>query len=144
MATFLLTWNPDGPGLPESRLVAGRRLAGRWGVGVRRSGISAGDRAFLLRQHRQRGIVAAGLFTGEIYPDEHWNGSGRVTTYADVAFDEVPALADRLPVDLLRAEVPGVAWNHLQGSGVRVRPPHDRDLEELWRDHLRARRSRAD
>ncbi|WP_306205720.1 hypothetical protein [Actinoplanes sp. RD1] len=136
MATFLLTWNPGGRGMSESGLVPG--LRGRWGVGIRRTGIAPGDRAFLLRQHRQRGLVAAGRFTGGIYADEHWDGSGRVTTYADVAFDEVVAVADRLPVELLRAEVPGVAWNHLQGSGVQVRPPHDRDLEDLWRDHLSA------
>ena len=75
MATFLLTWNPKA--WPESdyaaavaATAAGRPVRRRWGVGQRRSGITAGDRAFLARVVRDRGVVATGRFTSESYPAE--------------------------------------------------------------------------
>jgi hypothetical protein len=74
MATFLLTWNPDGQGWPDAEheaaveaAAAGRALLERWSVALRKSGIHIGDRAFLVRQRRERGIVASGRFTSEIY-----------------------------------------------------------------------------
>ncbi|GAA1852806.1 hypothetical protein [Asanoa iriomotensis] len=138
MATFLLTWNPKGwPDADYAEAVAataaGRHLARRWGVGQRRSGINAGDRAFLVRLVQDRGIVGAGRFTGEVYADQHRD---RVRHFAEVELELLLPLADRLPPHVLKARVPGVAWDHLQGSGILVRPPHDRALEELWTSHV--------
>ncbi|WP_433206298.1 hypothetical protein ACQP00_39300 [Dactylosporangium sp. CS-047395] len=141
MATFLLTWNPDVAGWDDAAhagaVHAGRAVLGRWGVGIRRSGISVGDRAFLFRQRHERGVVARATFTSEIYENAHWDGSGRTTTFAEVAFDTLLPVGDRIPVEVLRAVVPGVPWDHLQGSGVAVRPPAAADLERLWRDHVK-------
>jgi 5-methylcytosine-specific restriction protein A len=39
---------------------------------------------------------------------------------------------DRLPVEHLRAEVPEVKWDHIQGSGITVPSPAVRKLHELW------------
>jgi 5-methylcytosine-specific restriction protein A len=105
-------------------------------VGIRKHGIEPEDRAFLLRQHDTRGIVAAGTFTSEIYQDEHWDGSGRPTVYADVDFENILAPEDRLPVDVLRREVPDVPWDRLQGSGVQVPAESEGALEDLWDEHL--------
>lgn len=142
MATFLLTWNPDGKawsGGGYERVVeahaSGRSLSDRWGVGIRKSGIAAGDRAFLVRQRRERGIVASGFFLGEIYTAEHWEDPARLSTYADVRWDILLPVADRLPVSDLRQSVPMVAWDHLQGSGVLVASPGDRRLEQVWSRH---------
>jgi hypothetical protein len=95
VAMFLLTWNPDSDGWPEDDYAAaveatavGAAHESRWSVGIRRSGVSVGDRAYMVRQRHERGIVAS-AFASEIYEDEHWDGSGRMTTYADVAFDVV-------------------------------------------------------
>ena len=44
-----------------------------------------GNPAFLLRQELDRGIVAAGWFTSDVYPAEHWDGSGRQANYAEPA-----------------------------------------------------------
>lgn len=131
MRTFLLTWNPDGPG--RSSLV-GLTGVHRWGVGIRKSGIAEGDRAYLFRQRHERGLVASGWFDSEIYPGEHFDGSGRITTYADIRFDLVLPVADRLDVTLLKSRVPTVAWDHLQGSGVEVKAPDL--LDELWSAHV--------
>ncbi|GAA3945364.1 HNH endonuclease [Actinoplanes auranticolor] len=143
MATFLLTWNPDGPGWPDpdheaavEAASAGQSQLRRWSVALRKSGIAIGDRAFLVRQRRQRGIVASGHFSHTIYEDKHWDGSGRLTTYADIEFDQVLALNDRLPVEVLKNKVPAITWDRLQGSGVSVAQPHDQELEELWQAHV--------
>jgi hypothetical protein len=53
------------------------------------TGISIGDCAYLVRQRRGRGIVASGWFTSEIYPHEHWDGSGKTTTYANLELDVI-------------------------------------------------------
>jgi 5-methylcytosine-specific restriction enzyme A len=141
MATFLLTWNPDGPGWPDADYAAaaagvGGKHANRWSVGLRKSGIAVGDRAFLIRQRHERGIVASGWFNSEIYPDDHWDQSGRQTTYADIAFEVLLPVSDRLDLNLLKAHVPAVAWDRLQGSGVAVPTPSDALLEQLWQDHV--------
>jgi hypothetical protein len=74
VATFILTWNPENWVFDEGRyeeLVDSTARGGvpleAWSVGVRRGGVSQGDRAFLLRQHRDRGIVASGHFTSGVY-----------------------------------------------------------------------------
>lgn len=128
MATFLLTWNPDKWPWPDVQLRAeveatarGERVPGRWSLGGRRQGVAVGDQAMLVRQQRERGVVASGAFVSEIYWDEHWDGSGRQTTYADVEWDVVADAGDRLPVEILKLRVPEVRWNRLQASGVKRR-----------------------
>lgn len=145
VATFLLTWNPAAGGWSPAEYdvvvetsAAGEPVFGRWGVGIRRSGITVGDRAFLVRQRRERGIVASGRFESEIYSAPHWRGGSGATTYADVRFDVLIPIADRLPVAELLPAVPGVPWNYLQGSGVRAYPPADGQLEQVWAAHLEA------
>jgi len=141
--TFLLTWNPDGQGwstvaheAAASKNDAGTSLECRWGVGIRKSGISVGDRAFVLRQRHERGIVASGRFTSEIYTAPHWGDPRRPTTFADIDLDVLLPVEARLPVEELRHLVPGIPWNHLQGSGVRAAAPGDAELEEIWAAHV--------
>ncbi|MEV4536255.1 HNH endonuclease [Asanoa sp. NPDC049518] len=143
MATFLLTWNPDGPGWPDDEhakaveaAAAGRMLANRWSVALRKSGISVGDRAYLVRQRHERGIVARGSFTSGVYEEKHWDGSRRTTTYADIEFEQMLPLNDRLSVEDLKTSLPTVSWDRLQGSGVLLRPPADQLLDQLWNAHI--------
>ena len=147
MATFVLTWNPDRWPLRgdeeateelERTIAAtagGRRVEDTWSVGARKGGIRRGDRAFLLRQHHERGIVASGRFASEVFEDEHWDGSARMTTYADVEWDAFVAPEDRLPVEVLKQRVGSVHWDRIQGSGIVLLPPADAQLEEAWTDH---------
>jgi len=143
MHTFLCTWNPDLWEWPDNELRAeiaqterGALVARRWSVGNRTHGIEAGDRVFLLRQHRDRGIVAAGEFTTEVFQDPHWDETGREANYARVAWDTVLAYDDRLPVEVLKAQVKGVPWDRLQASGVEVPKSAIPALEDLWETHL--------
>lgn len=142
MATFLLTWNPDGRGWPlddyESTVSShsnGTPYLGRWSVGIRKSGIRINDRAFLMRQRHERGVVASGWFASEIYTDTHWNDPSRLMTYADIDYDVLLPVGDRLPVEDLKHYVPGVAWDRLQGSGVLAQAPSDEELKQVWVNH---------
>ncbi len=143
MTTFLLTWNASETGYAThasdiAETAAGRTVRGRWSFGSRRGGTSPGDRVFLLRQRAERGIVASGtLADGLIFPAEHWEGDPRrVTHYADVLWDNVLPVADRLPIEDLLHDVPGHHWNTVFGSGQRIRPPADEVLEKRWSEHL--------
>jgi 5-methylcytosine-specific restriction protein A len=143
MATFLCTWNPDTTEWDEKEIErdaaitdAGGRVPFRWAVGIRRGGICPDDRVFMVRQRHERGIVASGQFTSEAYEGRHWNDPRRTTMYADMEWDTVLHHEDRLPVEVLKRNLPGVVWDRLQGSGVQVKPPHDAKLERAWSDHL--------
>jgi 5-methylcytosine-specific restriction enzyme A len=143
MSTFLLTWNPDNWPWPEEDFAAavaatgaGRRYADQWSVGARRHGVSRGDRAFLVRQKRDRGVVGSGFFTSSPYEDLHWDGSGRLTTYAKLAWDLLLPIEERLEVEDVKRAVPEVAWDRLQGSGVQVPDDATLKLERIWADHV--------
>jgi 5-methylcytosine-specific restriction enzyme A len=145
VATFLLMWNPDNWSWADSDYAttvtltgAGRRVEDRWSVGLRRQGISAGDRAYLLRSHRDRGLVGSGQFTSEIYEDEHWDESGRDTRYADLMWELLLPVEDRIPVEVLKMKVPDVRWDRLQGSGVLVPDQSKQRLDRLWDDYVDA------
>jgi 5-methylcytosine-specific restriction protein A len=150
-STFILTWNPDkwpiDPGeraeweAARAQAVEDTARGGyaveRWSTGSRTHDIRPGCRAFLLRQHRDRGIVAAGTFTSEVYPAPHWDGTHREANFADVQWDSVLSVEDRLVVEELHRRVSGVNWDRIQGSGVQVHEPSDqRSLEELWEAQL--------
>ena len=145
MTTFLLIWDASDTGYPPANLAAditataaGRPVPGRWSFGSRRRGTAPGDRVFLLRQHRQRGIVGSGtLADGIVFPAPHWQGHhGRHTYYVEVRWDRVVSVADRLPYEQLLHEVPGHDWQHIYGSGQQIRPPADADLLRSWTGHL--------
>ena len=145
LTTFLLIWDASDTGYPPANLsadiaatAAGRRVAGRWTFGSRRGGTAPGDRVFLLRQRADRGIVASGtLADGVIFGAAHWQGQpGRSTYYAEVLWDRVLPVADRLPFEELLHAVPGHDWLHIYGSGQQVRPPADAALHRCWTDHL--------
>jgi hypothetical protein len=145
LTTFLLIWDASDTGYPPANLAAdiaataaGRLVPGRWTFGSRRGGTAAGDRVFLLRQHRERGIVAGGtLADGVIFPAAHWQGHpARSTFYAEVLWDRVLPVADRLPFTELLHDVPGHDWRHIYGSGQQVRPPADGALLRRWTEHL--------
>jgi hypothetical protein len=143
LTTFLLTWNASDLGYRThasdiAATAGGRTVRGRWSFGSRRTGAAPGDRVFLLRQRADRGIVASGtLADGLIFPDTHWEGYRRkVTHYADVLWDRVLPVAERLPIEELLHDVPGHHWNAVFASGQRIRPPADEALEKLWAEHL--------
>jgi hypothetical protein len=144
--TYILTWNPDRWTWPTEQYdqavratAAGESWRERWSVGLRKGGVVPGDRAYLLRQNKDRGVVASGFFVSELEPDEHWDGSGRPTMYARIDWDTVLEVNDRLPVELLKAQIPEMPWDRIQGSGVAVPDLCSQGLAQLWAEHKRGR-----
>lgn len=142
-AAFVLTYNPTTPSWTDDEYAAdvqatsiGRTVRSRWSTGNRTSGIRTGDRAYLMRQVSDRGIVASGTFKSEVYFHEHWADAERESPYADVEWDCILDPEDRLPVEELVEASPGVPWNRLQSSGISV-PGADVDVvAALWNGHI--------
>jgi 5-methylcytosine-specific restriction protein A len=111
-------------------------VAEQWSVGRRRQGIESGDRAFLLRHHVDRGIVASGHFSGVVFQGPHWDGSRREANYAPILWDAVLEVPDRLPIEELKHRVAPFPWDRLQGSGVRLTDSLVLNMEDLWWRHL--------
>lgn len=139
MNTFILTWHPDGfeiaqdeYGVNVAATSGARTFEGSWSTGNRTSLIEPGDRFFLFRQKRDRGIIASGTFTSEAYQGDHWSGSGEIANYADVEFDEWRPLDDRLTIEELQSAVPGFKWIRLQGSGIHINDSFAAVVESLW------------
>jgi hypothetical protein len=51
-----------------------------------------------MRQKRDRGVITNGHFTSDIYEALHIDGSRALIPYADVEWDTLLPLDDRLPV----------------------------------------------
>lgn len=145
MNTFLLTWNPTRwPKSEDGRrevadaieaTVSGGTYIGRWSLGIRKRGIHPGDRMFLVRTTRDRGVVARGRCVKGIYAAPHFDDAEEETNYVDVEWDAWLHEDDRLTTETLIAVVPDVAWNRLQASGVSVPLDAAVALEELWEEH---------
>ena len=137
MSTILLTWNPDkwewddyADDVKRSRTAP---VVTNWTVATR--GIVKGDQAFLLRQGRDRGIVASGAIRSAPYPEAHWDGSGRTAEYVDVEFDVILDVDERLPIEILEAQAPSVHWSPQQ-SGTKVPARAEDELDAIWQSHL--------
>jgi 5-methylcytosine-specific restriction enzyme A len=142
VATYILTWNPDRWQWPEESIavavdvtLSGQTFADQWSTGNRIHGIAKNHRAFLLRQHRERGIVASGRFTSTVFRDRHWDGSNRSANYAKVAFDTVLPVEDRLPTEELRRRIPQMPWDRLEASGIELPAANESELESAWAEH---------
>jgi hypothetical protein len=64
VTTFLLTWNPDKWVESDEKAMieataSSNAWIGNWSVSARKQGIAPDDYALLVRQHRDRGIVAS-------------------------------------------------------------------------------------
>jgi 5-methylcytosine-specific restriction protein A len=140
MTTWILTgndergWDDEWWKNAANRTSRGHKVTNSWSTGVSTS-VQPGDRFFLLRQGKVRGIVASGWCTSEVYVDEHFDDPDRDANYTEVAFDVALIAEDRLPTEVLEAQLPEQHWTP-QGSGSRLKPHLEDDLEELWAQHL--------
>ncbi len=138
-AAFLLLWNPDKfawDDLPQKsyawcvrQTALGQGVEFAWRIGHSRQ-IRGGDRLYLLRTNRQRGLIGAGHAVGDVH---RANGA----LLAPLKFDALLPADNVLPVDTLRQKIAGVAWNRQYASGNRVPPPLAEQVERLWQRHLR-------
>ncbi|MBQ1053050.1 hypothetical protein KBX50_31945 [Micromonospora sp. C51] len=71
-----------------------------------------------------------------VFADSHWEDPTRQAWYITLRWDAVLPVEERLSVDELLAGVPAHHWKHVLGSGQRLYPPSDEQLERLWWSHL--------
>ncbi len=107
-----------------------------WSVGNSTKLVKQGDTALLLRQARDRGIVARGIVTSEIFEEGTWNRELEVDAtdhYVEIAWTTQLAIADRLKIEDLETKLSAVNWVRYS-SGTTVEPQFHDALMDLW-DH---------
>jgi len=141
MTTYLLLWNPTKPDAWPSyerdskRTLSGRAVHRGWSTGNNKS-MPAGSRIFMVRQYKDRGIIAAGQTTGTVVQDAHWEDPDRDANYVRARWDVILSPDQVLPIETLRARIKDVAWNSLLASGTSVRDDTAKRLNTLWEEHL--------
>jgi 5-methylcytosine-specific restriction enzyme A len=140
--SFLLTWNPTkwlwDPDAYDSVVEdteRGIRVPSRWSVGNTRHTIHTGHRAYLVRQHDDRGLVGTGYFTSRPFEAGHFTDPDDSAWYAYLDWERLVDTDDRIPIAELIARVPEVAWNALQSSGTSVPTPAVDRLESICVEH---------
>ena len=138
-AAWLLTWNPANWDWVDFADIVGSVRSGRtvqmtWSC--RNSGVTAGDRVFLLRQGRDRpGLIASGTATGRPFYTPHRDGSERDMRAISLLWDAVVDPDDVLPRErLLREPLDDGPWNSQQ-SGIAITPSVADALSEVWAEH---------
>jgi hypothetical protein len=141
MNVVLFTWNPDKWDIPDrqwDREIRQIRDSGflysQWSVGNSTKLIKPGDTALLLRQTRDRGIVAKGIVTSEVFEEVTWNEEleeDATDHYVEITWTTQLPIADRLRLEDLQAKLPDVSWVRYS-SGTTVEPQFHTALTDLW------------
>lgn len=140
---FFVLWNGSDEGLDPSvreemieETAAGLTYPDFWSFGQGYGDPLVGDRVFMLRTGKNRGVVAAGeLISDGIFPGEHWGESGREAKYVDVSWNVMLADEDRLPVEEVQQALADFKFPVLN-SGRLIKEPSASVLAELWERHL--------
>ena len=139
MPTYLLTWSPSTPFSAFNRFVrstaAGKPVKYDWSSGNRKT-LPRGSRVFLLRQRRDRGIVASGVSHSEIYQERSFRDRRKRANYVDVLLDTVLPIRDILSIEDLHKARINYDWDHVYASGHEIPEEAARRLEVVWRRHL--------
>jgi hypothetical protein len=141
MAVVLFTWNPDYWVISDrqwnreiEQIQDCGFLYSQWSCG-RSKFIRPGDTAFLLRQGSdRRGIVAHGTVTSEYFEAPTWDDEKEqdiVVNYVDITWTTQLQIDQRLPIETLQLEIPGVHWSP-QGSGTQIPENEHTKLFQLW------------
>ena len=136
---LILTWNPDIWNMDwvqeSQRMIQGSSGSETWSVGNRRGGIVPGDRLLLLRQARDRGIIASGTATSTVYEDPHWDPQRLGTAwFVDVNWEKQVRIEDRLTIKKLQEIAPDTHWEPA-ASGTQVRESDASRVWQVWLSH---------
>lgn len=136
MATFLFLVNPTRAYDPypdwarwNHALAQGQRVRTTWNTGTRCRGMSAGDRALIVKVGVEpRGLVGIGYVDGPIVIGPHWNPDARSpeTGFVDLELARLWPIDDPLPLEILQWRAPHVLWTPRQ-SGTSI----DIDINQL-------------
>ena len=103
--TYILTWNPSLWDWKDydsaiAQVARGETYEIDWSSGNTKK-INSGDRLFMLHQHTNRGIVAAGRASSDCFRDKHWDESGRDANYVKFRVEQILPTSQRLPIEQL-------------------------------------------
>lgn len=146
MNVVLFTWNPDKWTITDriwhrqiQQIQDGGFLYGQWSAGNSTKLIKPGDTALLLRQGRDRGIVARGTVTSDVFEELSWNDEleeDATDNYVDITWTEQLPITARLRIEDLQQQLPEVAWVRYS-SGTTVDPQYHDRLLQMWDDTVR-------
>jgi len=147
MNVVLFTWNPDKWNIPtrqwnrEIRQIqdCGFRYS-QWSVGNSTKIVRPGDTALLLRQTRDRGIVAKGTVTSEVFEEISWNEElekDATDHYVEITWSTQLPIDKRLRLEDLQTLLPDVSWVRYS-SGTTVDPKFHDQLMTLWDQTVRS------
>jgi hypothetical protein len=147
MNVVLFTWNPDKWDISDRQWAREIRqirdcgfLYSQWSVGNSTKLVKPGDTALLLRQTRDRGIVAKGIVTSEVFEEVSWNEEleeDATDHYVDITWTTQLEIDQRLRLEKLQTELPEVSWVRYS-SGTTVDPKYHDELLQLWDQTVRA------
>lgn len=127
--SILFTWNPKKFEFPEYQEMVestekGKSYIRRWSPGIR-SDVQIGDRAFLLRQKTDRGIVGFGRVVSDVYLADHWDVKNlNQVKYVDIEWKIMLNFPDRIDHDWLVANLDGpgnAGWNQVFAGGYTIK-----------------------
>jgi len=148
MASYLVTWNPlvrpnglevfpdDDYRQTMRALAGGIVVRDRWSVSNNWKVIQKGDRVYLLRQRKDRGIVGSALVQGDPFQETHWDGTpGKLTWYVPIEWERLFEIEERILIARLKELDSTQDWEP-NGSGISIRNPKrlERLCDERW-DH---------
>lgn len=152
MTAIILGWNPDNwdrwnyPAAVTEVRAAGL-VVERWDVG--RRDVPAGADAWLVLQGSHAGgLIGHGVVLLEQPRSAEYSVPAELPRPASersenprtefreptvlVAFDALLPLGEQVPVELLRDAAPGIPWDGLPDSGLRVDPIEEPTIRGLW------------
>jgi len=137
----LLTWNPDKFFVSDRQWNREIRqiqdcgfLYAQWSTGNNRKTIKPDDVAFLLRQGRDRGIVAKGIITTDVFQEPTWEedvDEDALKNYAEVTWTSMVPIEKRLTIETLKTTFPNASWSPF-ASGTTVDPLIHEQLLAIW------------
>lgn len=138
MNVVLCTWNPDKWTISDRQWERETRqirdcgfLYSQWSVGNSTKLVKPGDVAFLLRQTHERGILAKGTVTSDVFEEGSWEGDDETDNYVDITWTCQLPIDKRLRFEDLATHLPEVNWIRYS-SGTTVDPQYHAKLFELW------------
>lgn len=141
-SAYVVTWNPDQWRWDEGKYARdviktaqGKPIKGSWSTGNTKC-ITKGDRIFLFRLVRSRGIIASGHATSTCRRGRHWLDGRRYANYVDIQWDRIVREGDRLSAEELIKVAPQFPWNRPQASGLSIPAECVLDVESAWRNHV--------
>ena len=103
-----------------------------WSLGPEAIAPRPGAVVHLMLQGRVRGLVGRGVVRSSPYLAVDPLRPGTMSTYVLVEWDRLVPLDDRIPLEVLEAEVPDLPWAETYAPMLGVPAPMAADIDELW------------